>query len=95
MYFKLLIQVISFIFTLQYFNIYIPVKVILKQTAACLILIRPSFSIFNILYTQSTYRPSPKPMVEHPHHILNPTIYYIKGCHSINKQFSFDSFLDW
>jgi len=30
-------------------------------------------------------------MVDHPHHILDPTIHYIKG--SINKQFSIDSIL--
>jgi len=37
---------------------------------------------------------TPVPMVDHPHHILDPTIHYIKGCRSINKQFSIDSFFD-
>jgi len=34
-------------------------------------------------------------MVDHPHHILDPAICYIKVCCFINKQISIDSFLDW
>jgi len=40
-------------------------------------------------------QPSPVSMVDHFLCILDKTILYIKGCRSINKQFSIDSFLDW
>jgi len=87
-------QVFCFILTLRYFNVnvhlfYIPVKVISKQ-AGTLFLISESFSIFSIWFLD--------PQINHhlyPYHILDSAIYYIKGCLSINKQFSIDSFLDW
>jgi len=53
-----------------------------------------SFGTFRALYTWSAYQPVP--MVDHPHYIFifDLTIHYIKGCRSINTQFSIDSFLD-
>jgi len=72
---------------------YIPVKVISKQ-AATWFLISPSFNIFSIRYTQSADQPAPVPKVDHPHHIIDPTIYYVKGYNSVNKQYIIDYFLD-
>jgi len=71
---------------------YTPGIVISKQALAWF-LITKSFSIFSKRYTQCVDQPVP--MVDHSHCILDLTVHYIKGCCSINKHFSSDSFRDW
>jgi len=61
--------------------LYILFKEILKQVAAWF-LIPAYFCIFMTRFTQS--EDQPVPMVEHPHHILDLTIYYLKACRSID-----------
>jgi len=46
-----------------------------------------------MLYTRS--KDKLVPLVDHPHHILDPNFHYKKGCRYFNKQLGIDSFLDW
>jgi len=66
------------------------VEVILKQAAAWFLIPLS----FRLQYTWSADQPSPVSMVDHSHHILDPTIYNINRFRSFNKQFSIGPFLD-
>jgi len=89
------IQVISFNYTIQYFNANMQSLLqslcsFLKQAAAWFLIVT-TFSFFSIRYTQSLYQPIPVPIVDQPQHFLDLTM----GCCSINKQSSIDSNLNW
>jgi len=70
------------------------IKVISKHSATWFF-ITASFCTFNLQNTRLVDQRVPMVDQTRQTFIFDPTIHYVKGCHSINKQFSVDSFFDW